>query len=411
LEAARRAQKLYALPEAINHYWQALDLTERLPRTPKLSCAHTDTILSLVQLPGWMRDETGKARLSRHLKQALAETALFGQEAALAKLEAVKGFIWEDEALFLSAIERAEALSDPLAQAFVAVRYGNYLGWRGQFEDALGHVARAIDFTGAQGDLLSQGIMMAHQGRCYNARAGRLDDARVYAARAREAAKMLGDPRLRASLGMEAELCLYKGDWDEAIRVSEEALPIAQEFRQWDVLLWSSGWAAIAYLKLGRFADAQRILSHAFAAVPMRALNSPMNIAYPKIGLAQLHLAAGDKAQALNAACEALRVSEQGRLRLEQGAAHRVLGQVHEAMGNRAEADAAFHRSIEVLEKNPIPSRAGTDAVGLWPLPSRRQYPARRRNDRARPRLLRGDERDRMGRGGTRRIGCCLTGW
>jgi len=104
LEAARRAQKLYALPETINHYWQALDLKERLPRIPELSRAHTDTILSLVQLPGWMRDEAGKARLLPHLNQASAESASFGHEATLAKLEAIKGFNWEDEALFLSAI-------------------------------------------------------------------------------------------------------------------------------------------------------------------------------------------------------------------------------------------------------------------------------------------------------------------
>ena len=31
LEAAERAQKLFARPEAINHYWQALELLERLP--------------------------------------------------------------------------------------------------------------------------------------------------------------------------------------------------------------------------------------------------------------------------------------------------------------------------------------------------------------------------------------------
>jgi hypothetical protein len=37
-------------------------------------------------------------------------------------------------------------------------------------------------------------------------------------------------------------------------------------------------------------------------------------------------------------------------LRLEEGAAHRVFGQIYEALGNRSEADAAFRRSLEVLE-------------------------------------------------------------
>jgi tetratricopeptide (TPR) repeat protein len=69
---------------------------------------------------------------------------------------------------------------------------------------------------------------------------------------------------------------------------------------------------------------------------------------YPQIALAQLHLAADDLGQALNAAREALSSSKVTRAPLEEGAAHRVLGQVYEAMGNRA--DAAFRRSIEVLE-------------------------------------------------------------
>jgi predicted ATPase len=35
LEAADRARQLYARPEAISHYWQVLDLLERLPHTPE----------------------------------------------------------------------------------------------------------------------------------------------------------------------------------------------------------------------------------------------------------------------------------------------------------------------------------------------------------------------------------------
>jgi tetratricopeptide (TPR) repeat protein len=43
-------------------------------------------------------------------------------------------------------------------------------------------------------------------------------------------------------------------------------------------------------------------------------------------------------------------LAESNRIRLEQGAANRALGQVHEAMGNREEADAAFRNSLQVLE-------------------------------------------------------------
>ena len=98
----------------------------------------------------------------------------------------------------------------------------------------------------------------------------------------------------------------------------------------------------------------------------------------------------------------ALDLSEQDRQRLEEGAAHRVLGQVHEAIGNRAEAEAAFRRSSRCWRKsNPSPS---------WPrrsLPTAasggRQFAGGSRVDRARPRPLRGNERHRVDRGSARR--------
>ncbi len=118
---------------------------------------------------------------------------------------------------------------------------------------------------------------------------------------------------------------------------------------------------AIAFLKLGKPNDAKRILDRVFKEVPLRAFSaagaagSVHGVAFSKIALAQLHLAVGDISQALNAANMALEFAEQYRLGLEQGATRRVLGQVHEAIGNRAEANAAFCRSIEVLEEIQSP--------------------------------------------------------
>jgi tetratricopeptide (TPR) repeat protein len=286
----------------------------------------------------------------RHLDQALADADVGEQIATIARLEAIKGELCEDEALLIGAVQRAESSRGPLAQTFAAIRYGNYLGQRGRFREALSHVARAIEIMGAQGELVGQGIMMANQGRCYNARAGTLEEAIAYAVRAREAGDILGDARLRASRGMESEAYLYAGDWRRAVSAAEEALPLAWEIGDWGVVLWSSGWAAIACLKLGRLADARRLVDDAFARVPVRALHTALHVAYPQIALAEVHLAAAQTDHALRAARQALSVSQRGRLALEEGAAHRVLGQIHEAMDNRAEAAAAFRRSLEVLE-------------------------------------------------------------
>jgi tetratricopeptide (TPR) repeat protein len=292
----------------------------------------------------------------RNIDQALADAAAGGHAATIARLQAIKGQHWDDEPLLVDAVGRADGSGDAMAQAFAASRYGQYLGIHGQFEKSLDHTARAIEILGAQGERLQQGLMMAGQGRCWYARAGKLDESLAYAARAREAGDLFGDARLRAWRSAEAEPYLYKGFWDEVVRVAEEALPVAWEIREWDLILWSSAWLAVAYLKLGRQADARRVLDRTFEAVPARVLgHSAYAIAYPQIALAQLHLAVGDTEQALSAARVALCSSQGTRAPLEEGAAHRVLGQVHEARGNRVEADAAFRRSLDVLEKIQCP--------------------------------------------------------
>src|SRR5262249_17226034 len=91
LEAAGQARKLYALPEAISHYWQALELLDRLPENKETSEIRSDIVLSLLPLPGWMRDEAGRERILRHVDQALADADAAGDLATLARLEAIKG--------------------------------------------------------------------------------------------------------------------------------------------------------------------------------------------------------------------------------------------------------------------------------------------------------------------------------
>ncbi len=353
LEAARRAETLYARPEAISHYWQTLDLLERLPGNVERNRVHADVILSLNRLPGCMQDEAARARMLRHIDQALKNATLGGNAAVAARLQAIKGSVWDDEALLVDALARAEASGDALTVALAENRYGQYLGIHGRFEGSLGHVARAIDIWGAQGEHLEQAVAMSAGGRCYSARAGQLEDALHYASRVQDAADALDNPRLRAWIAMNAEPHLYKGDWNAVVRVAEQALPAAWEIREWNVVLFSSAWLAIAYLKLGKPADAKRLLDRVFKEVPLRAIGPPgvHAVALVQIALAQLHLAAGDTGQAFSAAGVALGVAERYGLGLEQGAAHRVLGEVHHAMGDRAEAEAAFRSSLKVLDE------------------------------------------------------------
>jgi tetratricopeptide (TPR) repeat protein len=258
LEVAETARNLNACPEAVTRYRQALDLLERLPQTAERSRMHIDVVLLLFGLPGWRRNEPGESTMLRHIDKALADAAADGLLAILARLEALKGGAWELEPVLVSAIAHAELSGDPRAEAIAALRYGDYLGKRGQFDQSLGYVARAIEIMGAQGELLEQGFMMASQGRCYHARAGQLQKALMYAAEAREAGEVLNNARLRAWRAMEAEPLLYKGDWPGLVLAVEGALPAAWETGEWDVVLWSTAWLATAYLKLARLSEDPR---------------------------------------------------------------------------------------------------------------------------------------------------------
>ena len=356
LEAAERAKQLFARPEAINHYWQALALMERLPQTPERGRLQCDVIMSLAGLPGALTDEGAEARLLCHIDQALTNAAEAGQTVNMARLESIKGEYLDDEALLERAIVRAKSSGNSLIEASVVHRYAGYLGTHGQFDRSLDYVARAIEIFGAQDDQRSQARLMATAGRCFSARAGKLDQALVFAGRVREAADTFNDAWLRAWRAMEAEPHYYRGLWDEAVLVAEEALPVAWEIGEWGVVFFSSAWLAIAYSKLGQPDSARRILDQVFNEAPARIVSSVANgIPYAQIARAQIQLITGPHNQALSTVRQALAVAQRGAFRLEEVAAHRVLGQVHEAMGDRAEADAAFRRSLEVLDTIQCP--------------------------------------------------------
>jgi tetratricopeptide (TPR) repeat protein len=191
---------------------------------------------------------------------------------------------------------------------------------------------------------------MASGGRCYSARAGRLAEALNYAARARELGDRLDDPRLRAWRAAEAEPYMYKGLWEDAVRVAEENLPHCWEIREWGPAFWVSGWAAIAALKLGRHDITRRLLERALPECEALGASQVWGMVWLQMGLAQLSLVLSDKPAALGAARRAAELAEKSHFRLEQGAAFRVLGQSYEESGDASAADAAFRRSLDVLE-------------------------------------------------------------
>ncbi len=350
LAAARRAQGLYDRPAAGGHYWRALELFARLPPTEERQRQHADVIEALVRLPGFARDEAMVQLAVQNLDRALRSTADRGDVASLARVQALKGFIVRDEELLKEALARAESCGAPLTHAYVRDRYGAYLGASGRWDEALTHYRHSIAIYADEGARVQHAMNINYGGRCYSARGGRLADSLRYAREFREIAAEVGHAPLLAWRAMEAEPYHYQGAWNDVIRVAEESLPIAWQIGETNVILFGSAWLGLAYLKVGRLAEARRAIDRAIAHWEASRDSSPFSLTYLTTAAALTRLAGGETEAALETASKALDYANRSRFRLEQGAAHRVLGQAYAATGNRAEADAAFRESLAILE-------------------------------------------------------------
>ena len=303
-----------------------------------------------MRLPGFARDEAMVQLAIQHLDRALHSTADRGDVASLARLQALKGFIVGSEEILKEALVRAESGGDPLAHAFVRDRYGAYLGASGRWDEALTQYGRSIAIYADQGARVQHAMNINYGGRCYSARGGRLGDSLRYAREFREIAGDLGDAPLLAWRAMEAEPYVYQGAWNDVIRVAEESLPIAWQIREINVILFGSAWLGLAYLKVGRLAEARRVVDRAIEQWSASRDSTPFSLTYLTIASALTRLAGGETGAALETARKAIDYANRSRFRLEQGAAHRVLGQAFAATGNHAEADAAFRESLGILE-------------------------------------------------------------
>jgi tetratricopeptide (TPR) repeat protein len=346
LQAGRRAVTRFAVWEAVAQYWRALELLQQLPESKATRRHHLATLLELIRLGGFWH--TDRARALRYIDCAIQIAGDSADASALARLKAYKGNRLQDESLLVEAARHAADAADERAKAEVAGRYSGYHGVRGQFEESLGYIELAIEIYAGLGDDVEQGRLMASHGRCYSARAGRLERSFHFATRARAIAEATGDLPLRSWLAMEAEPCFYKGLWQRTIDLVEQGLGPAWEVGNWSVILWCSAWAAIAEIKLGHRQSARLRIEETLKTAGPRTPDF-FSHAYPLIALSQVHLAEGEVEAAMEVARRAAEMATLAEARLEQGAAHRLLAQIHQARDDRQEAEAEHRRSLDIL--------------------------------------------------------------
>jgi tetratricopeptide (TPR) repeat protein len=349
LVAGERAAARSAMSEANAQYWRALELLLQLPESTDTRRHHLATLLGLVRLDGefWPSD-ADRGRALQHIDRAIEIATDDSDPAALARLKAYKADRWGQEPLLTEALRHASDAGDQRVKADVHRYFGGYHGMLGRFEESIRHIERAIEMYAGLGADIDQGLLMAGAGRCYSARAGRLERSFHYAGRARAIADATENLALKSWLAMEAEPCLYKGLWQRTIDVVDQELPAAWEIGNWATILWCSGWATIGEVKLGRGQAAHTRIETALKKASQRSQN-PFARSYPLIALGHVHLAEGELEAALDATRKASEMADRAEARLERGAAHRLLAQIHEARGDRMAAEAEHRASLEIL--------------------------------------------------------------
>ncbi len=350
VRAAARARALYARPEAIGHHWQALELLGQLPRTPRRRRTYVDVVTELVALPGFARNEAERQKGLAHLAEAVRVAEELGDVDLLAPAEALHGFVTRDETFLKRGVERAREARALGAEAFGLTRYIGFLGYSGRFDEALAHTARAIELHGALGNRFEQAMNMTGGGRCWASRAGRFSEAFAHAARSSEIAGELDDSRLKAWRAMVAEPYYYMGLWRELAEEAEKSLPIAWEIGEHTVIVYVSAWLGLVHLRLGHRDEARRLITRCLGWAESRLAGVPFALSYACTARALVHLADAELPEALERARIGLSLGERSRSPLEQGAAWRAIGQIHEAMGNHTDADVAYRHSVELLE-------------------------------------------------------------
>ena len=276
-------------------------------------------------------------------------------------------------------------------------RYGDYLGGERALGRGLTQFARPSPSTRTRVLAVQHAMIINSGGRCYSARAGRLPIR--CGTRASFARSLPSWTMLRFWLGgrWRPSPITIKGAWNDVIRVAEESLPIAWEIGETNVILFGSAWLGLAYLKVGRLAEARRAPSSA-SHTARRRFAAPSPLTYPPPRAALTHLAGGELPEAAGAREHGARLAERSRPAWSR--ARRI-----ERSGN-ARGDGQSGRSRRSLPREPeswkasSASRAGPDPSGLRPVQAGTTIPPRANAHRARAGNLREDRRNGLERRG-----------
>ena len=226
----------------------------------------------------------------------------------------------------------------------------------------------------------------------------------------RRALGALGDSlrairELRAWRAMEAEPYMYKGLWEDVVRVAEEGLPRCWEIREWSPCLLDLG---VGRHRLREARPPRAGPDGSWIApcrnVKLRDASGCGRWCGSRWRWPQLFRRPRGWAGGADCGAPCGRRSPSGATTAWSKAPRCACSaQACEAVGDRGAADAAFRQSVEVLEAIQSRPELGQTLLAYGRFRSRDDERRRPSADRARSRAVRGDGRDGLDRGGARR--------
>lgn len=268
VEAARQAEAVFGLAEALAHVERALTLWETVPNSAEL------VNVDLAELCSWaaeLASQTGAAPRAVELAQKVIDLVEEGDSLRAARLYDRLGRYLHESGrtdAALSAFERALELvptqppSAERAQALAALADGLMLAWR--FDESLAICEQALALARAVGAHAVELRALLNLGRDV-AYVGRADEGVGYLWRALELAEESGDPLalLREDHGQGiydvylAELALWERRWTDADQAVRDGLARARSRQAAQLRVWFCAKGLRAQAELAALARAR----------------------------------------------------------------------------------------------------------------------------------------------------------
>jgi len=352
IKAGERARKLYANEEAIAYYQRALELAkdegelstiyEGLGDVYSLVGRYDDAVgsyHSALDIGGQKLDRKRAAEINRKIGRVCERSGEY--ELALRYLEAGRRILEaEGPSLEMARLDNSIA--------FVYIRQGKYERAVELCQQSLEMIERAgegeVDKQRERARIYnSLGSICLHQGDYAQA----IDYFRQSLALRVKGGDILGVTTLYNNLGVAH---YYLGDYDQAFDCYRKSFETKKEIGDIYGL-------AISCTNLGRIlyhkGDYPQALHHLEEAVRLcRDIECEWLLPEPYRIMAEVHLALGDGAKALEYGKASLEMAKEAGNRVFEGAAHRVLGRIMAlGQGQWGEGKKHLARSIEIFEE------------------------------------------------------------